>query len=100
MKTNYNLKTTILLLVLALCLTTITAQENVRILRLDPATNSVTLKNFGDADAPISEYWFCNVPAYEPVSEMTSTNTLAPNEEIYLATNSINFPVRCGEFGL
>jgi hypothetical protein len=100
MKTNYTLKATLMLVVLALGFTSLNAQENVRILRLDPATNSVTLKNFGDANAPISDYWFCNVPAYEAVSGMTSATVLAPNEEINLATNTVNFPVSSGEFGL
>lgn len=100
MKTNYTLKAALMLVILTLGLTNLTAQENVRILRLDPATNSVTLKNFGDADAPISEYWFCNRPVYEAVSGMTTETTLAPNAEISLATNTVNFPVSSGEFGL
>lgn len=99
MKTNYTLKALLMLVILTFGLTNLEAQANVRILRLDPATNSVTLKNFGDANATISGYWFCNVPNYAAVSGMTSTATLAPNEEINLAS-TINFPVSSGEFGL
>jgi hypothetical protein len=99
MKRNYTLKAILLLAITTFCLTNLTAQENVRILALDPATNSVTLKNFGDASAPVSNYWFCNFPLYAQVSAMTSTTTLGPGEEINLSS-TINFAVADGEFGL
>tara|TARA_R100001369_G_C3317041_1_gene168293 strand:+ start:412 stop:1167 length:756 start_codon:yes stop_codon:yes gene_type:complete len=99
MKTNYTLKATLMFIILTLGLTNLSAQENVRIFKLDPATNSVTLKNFGDANATISGYWFCNRPSYAPVNGMTSVVTLSPNEEINLAS-PVNFPVSSGEFGL
>ena len=99
MKTNYTLKAALVLVIATLCFTNLTAQENVRILKLDPATNSVTLKNFGDATATISGYWFCVRPAYAQVSGMTAVSTLAPNEEVDIAS-SVNFPVSSGEFAL
>jgi hypothetical protein len=99
MKTNYTLKAALMLVVLTLSFTSLTAQENVRILRVDPSTNSVTLKNFGDATAPVSTYWFCNFPNYAQVSGMTTVTTLAPNEEVNIGS-TINFAVADGEFGL
>lgn len=99
MKRHYTLKAVLLLAIVTLCFTKLEAQENVRILALDPATNSVTLKNFGDANAPVSTYWFCNFPNYAQVSDMTAETTLAPGEEINLSS-TINFAVADGEFGL
>ena len=97
MKKNYTLKMSLLFVIATFCFTHLTAQ--VRILKLDPATNSVTLKNFGSSNAPISGYWFCNRPAYGAVNEMTSVTSLNPGEEVNIAS-SINFAVADGEFGL
>lgn len=99
MKTNYTIKIAMLLVIATFCFTNLTAQENVRILKVDPATNSVTLKNFGDMTATISGYWFCNFPNYAQVSAMTAVTTLAPNEEVNIGS-AINFAVSDGEFGL
>ena len=99
MKSNYTLKATLLLVIVTLCFTNLNAQANVRILKVDPATNSVTLKNFGDMNAPISDYWFCVVPAYSQVNGMTNETTLAPGAEINIAS-SVNLVASNGEFGL
>jgi len=96
MKKNYLLKTTLLALAF-FCFYNLNAQ--VRIAKLDPATNSVTLKNYGSTNVPISGYWFCNFPAYGQVSSMTSVASLDPGEEVNIAS-SINFAVADGEFGL
>lgn len=99
MKPNYSIKAILMFIIIALSFTNLNAQENVRILRVDPATNSITLKNFGDMDAPISGYWFCVRPAYAQVSGMTSVTTLAPGAEIDIAS-SVNLSVASGEFAL
>jgi hypothetical protein len=96
MKKNYLLKTALLALAF-FCLYSLNAQ--VRISKLDPATNSVTLKNYGNTNVPISGYWFCNYPAYGQVSSMTSVTSLDPDEEVNIAS-SVNFAVADGEFGL
>lgn len=96
MKKNYLLKTTLLALAF-FCFYNLNAQ--VRIAKLDPATNSVTLKNYGSTNVPISGYWFCNFPAYGQVSSMTSVASLDPGEEVNIAS-SVNFAVADGEFGL
>lgn len=97
MKNNYYLKTTALLALVLMCFSSLSAQ--VRIAKLDPATNSVTLKNYGNTNVPISGYWFCNFPAYGQVSSMTSVASLDPGEEVNIPS-SVNFAVADGEFGL
>lgn len=97
MKKNYLLKIIAVLALGFMSISQINAQ--VRIAKLDPASNSVTLKNYGTSNEPISGYWFCNFPAYAQVSSMTSVASLAPGEEVNIAS-SINFAVADGEFGL
>lgn len=99
MKKHYTLKLAMITILALFCTSNLFAQANVRILKVDPTTNSVTLKNFGDMNAPISGYWFCVVPAYAQLNTMTSVTTLAPNEEINIAS-SINLVASNGEFGL
>jgi hypothetical protein len=99
MKTNYTFKASIIAIFAILFTSNLFAQANVRILRLDPSTNSVTLKNFGDANATISGYWFCNFPAYGQVSSMTGVTDLGPGEEVNVGS-TINFAPADGEFGL
>lgn len=99
MKTNYSLKIALMLIIVTLCFSNLKAQENVRILKVDPNTNSITLKNFGDMDATISGYWFCVRPAYAQLSSMTSVTTLAPGAEVDIAS-SVNLVVASGEFAL
>jgi hypothetical protein len=97
MKKNYTIKTAMLLLVAVFGLTNAFAQ--VRIAKLDPSTNTVTLKNYGTSNVPISGYWFCNYPAYGQVSNMTGVASLDAGEEVII-NSSINFNVGDGEFGL
>lgn len=97
MKKNYLFTIVAVIAIGILTISQINAQ--VRIAKLDPASNSVTLKNYGTTNVPISGYWFCNFPAYAQVSSMTSTTSLAPGEEVNIAS-SINFAVADGEFGL
>lgn len=97
MKTNYTLKVALMLVIATFCFTNLTAQ--VRILKLDPATNSVTLKNFGASNVSISGYWFCNFPVYDQVSEMTTVTSLDPGEEVNIGS-TVAFAVADGEFGL
>ncbi|WP_299112329.1 T9SS type A sorting domain-containing protein [uncultured Winogradskyella sp.] len=97
MKKNYFLKAILLFTVAVFSYSSLMAQ--VRIAKLDPASNSVTLKNFGSSNVPISGYWLCNFPAYAQVSTMTSVTSLNPGEEVNIAS-SINFAVAEGEFGL
>jgi hypothetical protein len=99
MKKNYTLKLVFVAILVSIFSLHLTAQENVRILRADPSTNSITLKNFGDATATISGYWFCVRPAYAQLSSMTAQTTLAPGAELDVAS-SLNLVVASGEFAL
>lgn len=99
MKKHYTLKVVLIAVVALFSMSNLFAQANVRILRADPNTNSITLKNFGDTEAPISGYWFCVRPQYAQLSSMTGVTTLAPGAELDIAS-SINFPVASGEFAL
>lgn len=97
MKRNYTLKAWITAVFIIVFSSSISAQ--VRILRLDPATNSVTLKNFGSSSEPISGLWLCNFPAYGQVSSMTAVTSLDAGEEVSFGS-SVNFAPADGEFGL
>ncbi|MCB0400155.1 MAG: T9SS type A sorting domain-containing protein [Winogradskyella sp.] len=97
MKRNYTLK--ILATAVFAIVFTLSVSAQVRILRLDPATNSVTLKNFGGSNEPISGLWLCNFPAYGQVSSMTAVTSLDPGEEVSFGS-SVNFAPADGEFGL
>lgn len=97
MKRNYTITTILMLVLVTFYATQLKAQ--VRILKLDPATNSVTLKNFGSTNVPISNYWFCNFPSYAQVANMTSVASLDAGEEVNIESD-INFAVADGEFGL
>ena len=97
MKNNYTLKTLLSIILVFAFYTQIDAQ--IRIVRLDPATNTVALKNFGSTTEPIGSLWFCNFPDYALVSSMTSTANLAAGASVTF-TSTINFDVADGEFGL
>ncbi|MEM6736135.1 MAG: hypothetical protein AAF620_08715 [Bacteroidota bacterium] len=59
--------------------------SNVRIVEVDAANDQVTLKNFGEGDADISDFFFCNQRNYVAVSQTTNDGAdlnLAQNEEI------------------
>ena len=66
-------------------------EAKVRLLSVDPATDLVTLKNFGNASKNISEYFFCLRKIYPALSSLEASGNLilAPNEELEL-TVSIN----------
>ena len=74
-------------------------EAQVRIIRVNPSTNTVVLQNFGSSNEPIGGLWFCNFPAYGQVSGMTSTSNLGPGAQVTI-TSSVNFAEGDGEFGL
>ncbi len=95
---NYYIQRIVMLVTLTI-FSLISSQAQVRIFKLDPATNTVTLKNYGSANSPISGLWFCNFPDYAQVNGMTSVTSLDPDEEVVI-NSTINFDVADGEFGL
>ncbi|MEM9858597.1 MAG: hypothetical protein AAF843_14645 [Bacteroidota bacterium] len=63
-------------------------EANVRLFTVNPASDEVTLKNFGNASKDISSYWFCIRFSYNEVSTLSATSgnfILAPNEEITIS---------------
>ena len=59
--------------------------SNVRIAEVDAINDQVTLRNFGDEPADISDYFFCRERNYISFAESTNNGsdfTLDPDEEI------------------
>ncbi|MEO9483920.1 MAG: hypothetical protein ABJG47_10760 [Ekhidna sp.] len=46
-------------------------ENNVRIVEVNATSNEVTLKNFGDGEADLSEYWFCLRRSYVQLNQVT-----------------------------
>ncbi|MDT0558163.1 T9SS type A sorting domain-containing protein [Ichthyenterobacterium sp. W332] len=89
MKNNYTLKMLMTCLMFSVVCTLLNAQ--VRIVKVDPATNSVTLKNFG-SQQPVDNYWFCAQISYGRIGLMTVTEgdlDLSNGEEVTV-TSSVN----------
>jgi len=93
MKKNYTFK--ILLLLMLFIGVNINAQ--VRIVKVDPANNQVTLRNYGGTAVDISNYWLCNFPDYK--QDMSAVTSLAAGTSIIInATVTMNTSE--GEMGL
>lgn len=60
-------------------------EANIRIVMVDASQDQVTLKNFGDSEADISEYFFCRQRDYTPFSSTPNDAddlVLAQDEEV------------------
>jgi len=92
------------LLTLFAFLTLIQINAQIRIVEVDPSTNTVKLHNYGSANNPqdISTYWFCARIVYEGVSATTlisgSTN-LAIGADVVLRMNSLDFNDTSSDIG-
>ncbi|MEO1652248.1 MAG: T9SS type A sorting domain-containing protein, partial [Bacteroidota bacterium] len=75
---------------------TLAGEAVIRMIKVNTATESVTLKNFGGASQDVSDYQFCLGPGqYNILSNYTNINgdlNLAPNEEVTfdLTSGSLN----------
>ncbi|MEM6337032.1 MAG: T9SS type A sorting domain-containing protein [Bacteroidota bacterium] len=64
--------------------------QDIRIVRVDPETNTVTIKNLGTTSADISDFWLCVRPQYDRIGESGSVAvvsgdlTLGADEEVVL----------------
>ena len=102
MKKKYTFKAILFLGLIAFSFQQINAQ--IRIVEVDPVTNTVKLHNYGSTNNPqnISSYWFCARISYEGVSATTlisgSTN-LAIGSDVVLRMNSLNFNVTSSDIG-
>jgi hypothetical protein len=100
MKNYYNHKAilTTILSVFAILMT----QAQVRIKLVNPATESVTLHNYGAGTVNIGTYWLCNFPNYNQLSSIPVTQgslNLASGAEVTVTTN-ISLQVADSELGL
>lgn len=92
MKNNYALRSLLTLFVFSMTFTFLSAQANVRIIEVDPSTERVKFKNFGDASLDISSYRLCAKFDYAgsmPLMNMTLLSgnlNLAPNAEVEITS--------------
>lgn len=102
MKNNYTLKTLVMTVFVALLYVQTFAQ--IRVVRVDPTTNEVTIRNYGSPNNPenIGPYWLCNFPDYDQLEDMVVLDgnlNLAIGSEVTV-TSTVNFPVADAELGL
>ncbi|NBC57864.1 MAG: T9SS type A sorting domain-containing protein [Bacteroidetes bacterium] len=83
-------------LLLGLCLM-FTAQnasaQNIRLLEVNPATDEITLKNFGSSAQNVGSWWVCSLFVYQQISNLSITNgnmMMMPNDEIIFTGFSLN----------
>ena len=66
---------------------------DIRIVAVDPATEWVTIKNFGSETIDISNYWLCQRPQYDRLGDAGSTRivfgdlVLSPGEEVLISVS-------------
>ncbi|MEH6535694.1 MAG: T9SS type A sorting domain-containing protein [Psychroserpens sp.] len=85
MKTNYLIKTIFTLLFTAFISQQVNAQQ-FKLLVVDPAADTVTIKNFGSTTENIGSYRLCSLITYRTLSSQTTvingSLNLAPNAEV------------------
>ncbi len=100
MKTKYIIKTLISLSIL-FCFT-LSTNAQIRFVKVDPATETVTIKNFGGSTLDISSYKLCVFPIYPQLSSLTVSSgslNLAAGAEVTVIS-STNLVDSGGELGL
>ncbi|MBT8278892.1 MAG: T9SS type A sorting domain-containing protein [Bacteroidia bacterium] len=102
MKNNYTLHPS--QLILLLMFVSFSLQAQLKIVKVNPATDRITIKNFGSASDPmdISSYQLCNFPDYSQLGSMTLISgnlNLAVGASVTVVAN---IPVNAsdGEMGL
>ena len=100
MKKNYILKSFLTLLFTAFIFLQTNAQ--VKITHVDPATETVTLHNFGGSTVNVSTYYLCNFPDYKIVSGMSviSGTTMLTSGADLTVTSTVILDDADGELGL
>jgi hypothetical protein len=92
MKTNYILNS--LLAIAIFTMASHTSDAQIRIVEVDPATETVKLRNYGSTTVDVSGYWFCNLFAYTQVSDGTlvsgSTNLAAGADLVVTMAVALN----------
>ena len=91
MKKHYLLP---IVLCLCLILTSLnTNAQNIRLLEVNPATDQITLKNFGSSAQNVGSWWVCSLFVYGQISNLNITNgnmMMMPNDEITFTGFSLN----------
>ncbi|WP_299276092.1 T9SS type A sorting domain-containing protein [uncultured Psychroserpens sp.] len=103
MKTNYFFKT-ILALVFTIALNS-NMNAQIRILNVDPAGDTVTIKNFGGATVNIASYRLCSLFSYKTLSTQTTvvdgSLNLGPDAEVTIfAENYLSLSTTAADLGL
>jgi hypothetical protein len=89
---KHYLITMLLGLFLMLSLQNVQAQ-NIRLLEVNPATDEITLKNFGSSAQNVGSWWVCSLFVYQQISNLNITNgnmMMMPNDEITFTGFSLN----------
>lgn len=100
MKTNYKARIFLSLFLYLFCLTPFYSQ--IRLVRVDPSNENVTIKNFGGSSVDISDYKLCIFPAYPQLSSLSIVSgslNLGANQEVTVVS-SANLVDAGGELGL
>jgi len=103
MKTNYIFKT-----IFALLFTVILGQQadaQIRMISVDPAGDTITIKNFGSSTVDIGSYRLCSLFSYITLSSQTTvvngSLNLTPGAEVtVLASNYLSFSASAADLGL
>ncbi|MEM5564426.1 T9SS type A sorting domain-containing protein [Psychroserpens sp. AS72] len=103
MKTNYLFKIAFTLLFTAFLGQQTNAQE-FKLLVVDPAADTVTIKNFGTTTANVGNYRLCSLFGYKTLSSQTTlvsgSFNLAPNEEVTVSISGNYLNDTAADLGL
>lgn len=89
-------KNDMLSMVLGLCLILISQNanaQNIRLLEVNPATDEITLKNFGSSAQNVGSWQVCSLFNYQQISNLNITNgamMMMPDDEITFTGFSLN----------
>lgn len=100
MKTNYFLN--VLFAIAFFSLATQTTDAQIRMIEVDPATNTVKIRNYGGTTEDLTSYWFCHLFTYSQLgsgSVQSGSLNLAPGEEV-VVTSSTSFSNAASDLGL
>lgn len=104
MKTNYLFKTIFTLVFTAILSLQVNAQQ-FKLLEVDPAADTVTIKNFGTTTVDIGSYRLCSIFSYRTLSSQTTVISgslnLAPDAEVTVSIpNWLSLSASAADLGL
>jgi len=102
MKTKLLIKS--LQLFIPIILFSINVEAQVRIVEVDPATETVKIHNYGASSVDISAYRFCSQILYRTLNTQTTVQSgslnLAPNAEVVVTVNDAYLADTAADLGL